>query len=203
MVRTFTPTRQFQPSGAGMFQQIHDTKFATRSLAAGAIPTTTNFFGAAPSSDPTLDRYEQGNTLVSSAKIFTIVGILCHITFGAGAVLTDMEKVIQYCRLRIVTAQKEFGVIPVHMVPAGGGIALQSGNVAVTPAATPGALSNVGAVNGMPARSSGFTLAEPLDIQANQPFYMELLGPVATPQTLTGIINVTIILDGLEKRTAS
>lgn len=203
MVRTFTPTRQYQNAGIGNFQQIHDTKYATRSLAAAAIPSTTNFFGAAPSADPTLDRYEQGNTLVSSAKIFTIVGILAHITFGTGGILTDMEKIIQYCCLRIVTAQKEFGVFPLHMAPAGGGIAIQAGQVALTPAATPGTLSVVGAVNGMPARTSGFTLAEPLDIQANQPFYMELLGPVTTAQTLTGIMNVKIILDGIEKRTAA
>ena len=203
MTRNFTPTRQYQNVGAGTFQQIHDTKYATRSIAAGTIPAVTNFFGAAPSSDFTVDRYEQGNTLVSSAKVFTIVGILAHITFGAGGILTDMEKIIQYCCIRLITAQKEFGCIPLHMSPAGGGIAIQAGQVAVTPAATPGALSPVGAVNGMPARSSGFTLAEPLDIQANQPFYMELLGPTAVPQTLTGIMSIKIILDGLEKRTAS
>ena len=203
MPRSFTPTRQFAATGIGNFQQIHDTKYCTRALAAAAIPTTTNFFGAAPSSDATLDRYEQGNTLVSSAKIFTIVGILMHVWSGAGAVLTDWELLIQRCCLRIVTNQKEFGVFPCHMVPGGGGLAIQSGQVAVTPTASPGALSTIGAVNGMPARSSGFTLAEPLDVQANQPFYMELLGPVTTPATLTGILNVKIILDGLEKRTAS
>ena len=203
MVRSFTPTRQFNATGVGTFQQIHDTKYATRSLAAGAIPTSTNFFGAAPSADITVDRYEQGNTLVSSAKIFTVVGILVLLQAGAGAVLSDFEKIINYCCLHIITAQKEFGMWPLHMCPAGGGLAVQSGQVAVTPAASPGALSTVGATNGMPARTSGFTLAEPLDVQANQPFYMELLGPVTAVQTLTGIVNVKIILDGLEKRTAS
>ena len=57
MARTFTPTRQFIPGGVGNSQQIHDTKYATRSLAAVAIPGATNFFGAAPSSDFTVDRY--------------------------------------------------------------------------------------------------------------------------------------------------
>ena len=137
-MRALTPTRQFAATGIGNFQRIHDFKYATRSLAAAAIPSTTNFFGAAPSSDPTLDRYEQGNTLVSSAKTFTIFGVFMHLYSGAGAVIGDWEKIIQKCCLRIVTNQKEFGVIPCHMVPAGGGIAVQSGQVSVTSTTSPG-----------------------------------------------------------------
>jgi len=203
MVRRFTPTRQYQPAGVGNFQQIHDTKYATRTLAAAVIPGVTNFFGAAPSSDFTVDRYEQGNTLVSSGKIFTIVGILALIQPATGVLVTDLEKIINFCCLRIVTNQREFGCIPFHMIPAGGGLSIQSGQVAVTPAAAPGAQSALGATNGHPARNSGFTLAEPLDVQANQPFYMELLGPTGTPLTLSAAVGVKIILDGLEKRTSS
>ena len=43
----------------------------------------------------------------------------------------------------------------------------------------------------------------PLIIQANQSFYAELLGPTATPQTLTGALNIRIVLDGVEQRAAS
>ena len=198
-----TPTRMFQPTGIGQNQRIHDMKWATRTIAAGVIPTTTNFFGSAPSSDPTVDRYEQGNTLVSSAKIYTIYGLFVQIYAGAATVLTDFEKLISFCCCRIVTAQKEYGVFPISLLPAGGGLLVQSGQVAVTPAATPGALSIIAALNGQPGRNAAFTFANPLEIQANQPYYMELVGPTATTQTLTGALQVRFVLDGVEQRTAS
>lgn len=200
---TPTPTRQFQPTGIGNNQQIHDMKWATRTIAAGVIPSTTNFFGAAPSADMTVDRYEQPNTLVSSAKTYTIYGLFLQVYAGAAAVLTDLEKVINFTALRIVTAQKEYGCFCASLLPAGGGLAIQSGQVAVTPAATPGALSPIGALNGMPAKNIGFTFANPLIIQANQSFYAELLGPTVTTQTLTGAAIVRVVLDGVEDRTAS
>lgn len=198
-----TPTRQFQPTGIGNNQRIHDMKWASRTIAAGVIPSTTNFFGAAPSADMTVDRYEQPNTLVSSAKTYTIYGIFCQVLLGAAGILTDLEKVINFTALRIVTAQKEYGCFATSLLPAGGGLAIQSGQVAVTPAASPGALSAIGALNGMPAKNIGFTFANPLIIQANQSFYAELLGPTVTTQTLTGAVQVRVILDGVEDRTAS
>lgn len=198
-----TPTRMFQPTGIGQNQKIHDMKWATRTIAPGVIPTTTNFFGASPSSDPTVDRYEQGNTLVSSAKIFTIYGLFAQLLPGAAAVLGDFEKIINFCAVRLVTAQKEYGVFPLSLLPAGGGLVIQSGQVAITPAAVPGAQSIVGALNGQPGRNAAFTFANPLEIQANQPFYMELIGPTATTQTLTGAMQVRFVLDGVEQRTAS
>ena len=198
-----TATRQFQPTGIGNNQEIHDMKWATRTIALGVVPSTTNFFGAAPSSDLTVDRYEQPNTLVSSAKIYTIFGLFLQIYAGVGAILTDLEKIISFTALRIVTAQKEYGVFPISLLPAGGGLAIQSGQIALTPAVAPGALSVVGALNGMPARNAAFTFANPLIIQANQSFYAELLGPTVTPQTLTGAVIVRVVLDGVERRTAS
>lgn len=200
-------TRAFQPTGIGYNQFIHDAKYATRSIPAGVIPSTVNFFTAAPSADPTSDRYEQGNTLVSSGKKFNIFSILVQVLPGAACVLGDLEKVINYCSVRLVTAQKEYGVFPLFMLPAGGGISIHSGQVAVTPAAAPGAQSVVGATNGVPSRDSCFSLAVPLEIQANQSFYMELLGPVAAgvfgAATLTGAVQVRLVLDGVEERVAA
>jgi len=200
-------TRQYQATGVINAQAIHDTKYATRSIPAGVIPSTVNFFGAAPSADPTSDRYEQGNTLVSSGKIFTIFSIAAQVAAGAGAVMADFESIINTCSLRIVTSQKEYGVFPLLMMPAGGGAAYQSGQVAVTPAAVPGNLSVIGVLNGMPTQSATFALARALEIQANQSFYMELLGPVAAgvwgAQTLTGAIRVRLILNGVEERAAA
>jgi hypothetical protein len=203
MAEQSTPTRAFQPSGVGLLQQIHDFKYATRSLAAAAIPTTTNFFGAAPSSDPTLDRYDQSGTLVSSGKKFTIYQMAVHIWKNtADANLADLQKIIDNCFIRLVTASKEFGVYPVLALPIGGGLAIQSGQVAVTPAAAPGAFSSQGALNGHPLRKR-FALKFPLEIQSNQQFYAELLGPQATPLTLSSITLIRLELEGVEERPAA
>ena len=198
-----TATRQFQPTGVSNSQRIHDMKWATRTLAAGVVPSSTNFFGAAPSPDQTVDRYEQGNTLVSSGKLFTIFGIFVQLYAGAAAVLADFEKLCSFTAVRLITAQKEYGVFPISLLPAGGGLVIQSGQVAVTPAVAPGGQSTVAALNGAPGRNAAFTLANPLIIQANQSFYAELLGPTVTTQTLTGAIIVRIVLDGVEERPAS
>jgi len=197
-----TPTRMFQPTGIGQNQKIHDMKWATRTIAAGVIPTTTNFFGASPSSDPTVDRYEQGNTLVSSAKIFTIYGLFAQLLPGAAAVLGDFEKIINFCAVRLVTAQKEYGVFPLSLLPAGGGLVIQSGQVASTPVAARGAFSTMGALNGHPLRKR-FALKQPLEIQSNQQFYAELVAPQVTPLTLTSITLVRLELEGVEERPAA
>lgn len=197
-----TPTRIFQPQGVGLDQGIHDFKYATRTIAAGVIPASTNFFGAAPSADQTVDRYDQGNTLVSSGKQFTIYSLGLVVLAGAAAVLTDFEKVINFCMIRIVTASKEFGVFPVLDLPAGGGLSAQSGQISVTPAASPGAYSINALTNGHPLRKK-FALKYPLVIQANQSFYCELVGPTVTTQTLTGAIICRLELEGVEVRPAA
>lgn len=203
-----TPTRLAQPTGlVGVNQQIHDTRFATLTLAAAAIPSITRFFAGAPSSDPAADRYEQGNTLYTSGNLFAIGAILLQLTSVAATALADMQKIIDYCGLRIVTAQKEYGFFPCFMLPAGGGLQAFGGQVAVTAAAAPGATSYIGASNGQPSRSAVFTLARPLEIQSNQSFWCELVGPSGTGafgvQTLTGTVGVRIILDGVVSRLAA
>jgi len=210
---TFNPvgvpqrTRQAQNIGVMSGQSLHDFKWATRQFAVGAIPAVTNFFGAAPSSDQTQDRYEQGNTLVSSMKKYTIFSMGCQLIPGAGAVLRDLEIFTLFTAVRIVTAQKEYGLFPFHVLAAGGGLAIQSGQVAVTPAAAPGGQSTVAATNGMPTNESMFSLAIPLEIQANQAFYCELIAPAAGglfgAQTLTGIVNVKLFLSGVEDRASA
>lgn len=202
-----TPTRVFQPSGVGLDQAIHDTKYATIALAAGPIPATTRFFSAAPSADPCADRYEQGNTIVTSGKQFTIAGIGVQLTIGAGGTLADLERTINYCAVRITTSQKEFGVFPLYMLPQGGGIQMFGGQLALTPVAPPGATVTTGATNGVPTRAAMFNLACPLIIQGNASFFMELLGPngagAFATQTNTGIVVVKIVLDGVESRVAA
>jgi len=104
--------------------------------------------------------------------------------------------------VRIVTASKEFGVFPLLDLPQGGGVCALSGQVSVTAAASPGAFSANALTNGHPLRKK-FALKNPLVIQANQSFYMELLGPTTTAQTLTGIMQVRLELEGVEVRPAA
>lgn len=203
MADSTTPTRVYQPAGVGLLQTIHDFKFATRTLAAAAVPAVTNFFGAAPNADPTLDRYDQSGTLVSSGKKFTIFQMALHIWKNTVDVnLGDFQLLIDNCFIRLVTNSKEFGLYPVVSLPVGGGLCIQSGQVAVTPVAAPGAFSTLGATNGHPLRKR-FALKHPLEVQSNQSFYAELVAPQATPITMTSITRLRLELEGVEERTAS
>lgn len=201
-------TQQAQATGVYQGQSIHDIKFATRTIAAGVIPAITNFFSGAPAADPVADRYEQGNTLVTSMKAFTVYAVGFQLIAGAaGTTGVDMQAIIERCCLRLITNQKEFGVFPVHLLGAGGGVSMQSGQVAVTAAALPGAFSPTGITNGLPLNSNLWPLANPLEISANQPFYAELLAPTAAGLlgaiTLTGAVICRLILSGVEDRAAS
>lgn len=204
MADNTTPTRLFQPAGVGVMQQIHDFKYATRTLAAAAVPTSTNYFGAAPSSDLTQDRYDQSNTLVTSGKKFTIFQIGFHLWKAtADANIADLEKIIDNCAIRIVTGSKEFGVYPIIDLPAGGGMCIQGGNIAVTPAAAPGGVTSLGVINGHPLRKR-LALKCPLEIQSNQAFFCELLAPSGTAAiTLTSATITRLELEGVEERPAS
>ena len=201
-------TRQFNPQGIGNLQTIHDIRWATRAFAAGVIGGVTNFFSAAPNADVNVDRYEQGNSLVGSAADFEIHQIGVQLQGGAAATFADFELVINGCSVRIITASKEYGVFPVYMLAAGGGIGANSGQVAVTAAAAPGGAGGTpGLTNGNPDRRAMFKLCAPLTIQANQSFYAELLAPtgggIVPAITLTGALRIRIVLDGKLTRAAA
>lgn len=204
MPQTPTATRIYQPGNVGLNVQHHDCRWATRTIASGAL-ANQNFFGAAPSADRTSDFYEQPNTLCTSGKIFTIYALGLKLTAGASGTLTDIEKVVNTMTLRMMSDQREWLNMPVHLIPAGGGLVIQSGQVAITPAATPGALSPVGALNGNGERKL-MVLRTPLEIGANQQFYCELLAPTSASaygaQTLTGAVIAQLILEGIETRAA-
>lgn len=204
MANTPTPTRLYQPANVGVQVLHHDCRWATRVIPSGALGIQ-NFFGAAPSQDRTADYYEQPATLVTSGKAFTIYGIALKLLAGASGTLQDIEKVINSMTLRLISDQREWLNMPVHMIPAGGGLVIQSGQVAVTPGATPGAMSPVGAINGNPERKV-MCLRTPLEIGANQQFYAELLAPTAGSafgtQTLTGAVIAQLVLEGIETRAA-
>lgn len=199
-----TPTRAFQPAGVGLLQGIHDFKFATRAIGAGVVPNTVDFFGAPPVADPTQDRYDQGNTLVSSGKSFIIYQIsLMLFKLAPDAHVVDLEQLINKCHIRLTTASKEFGIYPVKDLVAGGGLFAGAGQIAVTPATMPGGTVTTGVLNGHPLRKK-FALKSPLEIQSNQSFRAELLAPGgALAITLLSATTLRLELEGVETRPAA
>lgn len=196
-------TRSYQPTGLGETQGIHDMRWATKSLAAAALPVSTEFFTGAPSTDPTVDRFYQYG-LCDSGNDFTIVGIAVQLIGQNTGALADMAQIIEYCSVRFTTNQREQMTLPVLMLPQGGGLSIMSGQVAITAANSPGGTGILGATNGVPDRRAMFRLASPLTIQSGQGFKAELLAPSAGStfgtKTLGQIVLCRIILDGILKR---
>jgi hypothetical protein len=179
--------------------KIHDLRWATKVMAAAAIPIVTEFFTGAPSSDPCVDRFSAG-TLTDSGCKFVIVQLGVQLIPSAGTSIPDMEKIVNFCALRISTNQREFMTIPVYMLAAGGGLDIAQGNISITAAAAPGLLGSAGVTNGVKDRRAMFRLSQSMDIQAQQSFKCELLGPAAGSsfgtQTLATAVTVRVVLDG-------
>jgi hypothetical protein len=201
-------TRKAQGTTLIEGQRIHDTKYATKLLASGTVPTITEFFRSAPLGDYTYDNYSSGGNLVDSGKEFVIYQIAVQLIQGTSNTLLDWEALISKCVLKLTTAQKEYGYFPVLWLPAGGGPVAQSGQVNIAPSGTPTTVttSPVLATNGTPTRAGMFKLAAPLVIQANQSFKVDLIAPNAVgfaAISLTGTTYVRIMLDGVEQRAAA
>jgi hypothetical protein len=192
-------TRQYTPGGVGNMQSIHDFRFSTRNFAAAVFPSLTVFFNTAPSPDFTVDRYSAQNNLVDSGQKWLIhqvsVAIFPQAPYPPTATLQDMVNVINLCAIRFQISSKEYGLFPLLDLPAGGGPNVSGSQVAITAAAAPGATSPYGITNGVAQRLK-LALCQPLEIQGNQAFYMELLGPSATTFTLTGPVTLRVELEG-------
>jgi hypothetical protein len=201
-------TRKAQGTTLIEAQRIHDTKYATKLLASGVLPSITEFFRSAPLGDYTYDNYASGGNLVDSGKEFVIYQIAAQLIDGTSNTLLDWNALISKLVMKITTAQKEYGYFPLLFLPQGGGLNASGGQVSVSPSATPGVLNSttVGAGNGIPQHSSMFKLAAPLVIQANQSFKIDVIAPNGvgfTAITLTGSSYLRIILDGIEQRAAA
>ena len=182
-------------AGQMAYQRIHDVKYNTKSLAAGALPSVLDFFSAAPSSDPSQDSYEAAGNLVVGQKVFQVMALSCVLIAGAGATLQDLETVLNNCVVEFTTSNKMIGRIPLNRIPAAGGLCALSGQVSLTagaPATTP-----IGATNGMPWNKA-LMMVIPLDIPGNQQFQARLYGNTA--KTLTGIVGIRLQLEGVEIR---
>jgi len=202
-----TPTRQFQPAGVGVFNQVHSSKWATKTFAAGAIPSTTDFFLSAPSGDLTRDNYDQGGILVTSGKTFTIYGLAVNFIEATASTFADIDTFINRCSVQITSQNKEIGLFPLVLIPSGGGTSALSGQVSVTSAASPGATSPLAVTNGIPVRKL-LNLEVPLEIQSQQSFKVTILGPASVPAgfpaaTLVGALDVRVVLEGIETRPAA
>jgi len=192
-------TRQYTPGGVGNMQSLHDFRFSSRLFTAVAFPTLTVFFNTAPSPDFTVDRYSAQNNLIDSGQKWVIhqLGVVVFPTLPAPptATATDLINILNLCAVRFQISSKEYGLFPLIDLPAGGGPNLGGSQVAVTAAAAPGATSPYGITNGAPQRLK-LALCQPLEIQGNQAFYMELLGPSVSGFTLTGPVTIRIELEG-------
>jgi hypothetical protein len=199
------PSRLMQDANVGVRAEVHDLRWATKALAAAALPLTTDFFTGAPSTDPCSDRFSAGS-LADSGCSFTIVGLGVHLWSQVAAALADIDKIINECSIRMTTNQREIMTIPVFMLPAGGGLSAPGGQVAVTAAASPGGTSPYGVTNGVPDRRAMFRLAQPQTIQPMQQFKCELVAPSGggayAAITLGTIVNCRIVLDGVLRRVA-
>lgn len=168
-------------------QVVSDTKYSTKTLAAAAAPAITDFFTTAPSGDPTLDNYDAGNQLVTSAKQFCIQAIAVDVK---GSAIADIDAIINKGVVVLTCQSKEIGRFRVRQLSAAGGTFVAGAQVA--------AASPVGVSNGNP-QSDPYRISELL-IDTNQNFKASLLMPTANPYVVTAATTVEIDLLGYEVR---
>ena len=174
----------------GAIQCVSDTKYSTKTLAAAVAPASTDFFTSAPSADATVDNYDAGNQLVTSAKQFMIQAISVNVI---GTAIADIDAIIQKGVIVLTAQNKEIGRFRVRHLAAAGGTFVAGAQVA--------AASPVGVVNGTP-QTDIWRVMEIL-IDTNQSFKASLYMPTATPYTVTASTSVEIDLVGYEVRPAA
>lgn len=184
-------------AGVPAYQRVHDVKYNTKSLAAGALPAVLDFFSGAPNSNAAIDSYEAASNLVVGNKVFQAMALSAVITAGAGSTLADLEAVINSGVVEFTTANKMVGRIPLNRIPAAGGLAALSGQVTSAPGAGATLTATPGLTNGIPWNKP-LMLAVPLDIPGNQQFLARIY--FDSSKVLTGAVNVRLQLEGVEVR---
>lgn len=177
-------------------QSISETKYDTLTLAAAAIPSTTQFF-ATPSSDVARKNFEGPSQLITSGKLFLVqtIGVVIS-QIAAAATAQNLLDLINNCAVRLQVDQKIMGTFPLHQLTGFGGAHLSS-QVAVTAAAAPaGAAANFGITNGMP-QNQPFRL-RPMLIEGQKNFAAYLIGPTGTVITLAGAVDLKLCVGGLQ-----
>lgn len=181
-----------QLNGLSVVQVVSDTKYSTKTLAAGVAPVSTDFFTSAPNQDPTIDNYDQGNAIVTSAKKFVIQGIGVNVRGAASANgLIDVDNVIQKGVLVLTCQEKQVGKFRLRNLNAAGGTFVAGAQVA--------AASNIGVTNGLP-QASPWQISE-MALATNQTFKATLYMPSGTGAvTLNADVTVEVDLFGFEVR---
>ena len=177
-------------------QSISETKYDTLTLAAAAIPSTTQFF-ATPSSDVARKNFEGPSQIVTSGKLFLVqtIGVVIS-QIAAAATAQNLLDLINNCAVRLQVDQKIMGTFPLHQLTGFGG-AFLAGQTAVTAAAAPaGATANFGITNGVP-QNQPFRL-RPMLIEGQKNFAAYLIGPTGTVITLAGAVDLKLCVGGLQ-----
>ena len=177
-------------------QSISETKYDTLTLAAAAIPSTTQFF-ATPSSDVAHKNFEGPSQLITSGKLFLVqtIGVVIS-QIAAAATAQNLLDLINNCAVRLQVDQKIMGTFPLHQLTGFGG-AFLAGQTAVTAAAAPaGATANFGITNGVP-QNQPFRL-RPMLIEGQKNFAAYLIGPTGTVITLAGAVDLKLCVGGLQ-----
>lgn len=177
-------------------QSISETKYDTLTLAAAAVPSSTQFF-ASPSADLAIKNFEGPGQLVLSGKLFLIQTIGFQITaIAAATTAQNIADVINNCAIRFQVDQKVMGTFPLMQLTGFGGAYVPS-QVGVTAAAAPaGAVANFGITNGVP-QNQPFRV-RPMLIEGQKSFAAYLIGPTGTAITLAGTLGVKLMLGGLQ-----
>lgn len=161
------------------------------------VSTTTTqltFFNAVPAT-PDLGNMELAGQL-SGMKAFVVNAIRVHFATAnviAGAAPLsgdDVALLINNGTLNFTVGQKNYGLWPLHALPAGGG-------VHINPAGAGGEAGDefIGiAQNGVPDPRCVYTLTHPLLIEPQINFDCQIRWPAA--QTLSGNLAITVMLDG-------
>jgi hypothetical protein len=177
-------------------QSISECKYDTLTLAAAAVPATTQFFST-PSADVAIKNFEGPGQLVTSGKLFLVQTLGLLITdISAALTAQNIHDFIMKTAVRIQVDQKIMGTFPTHLLTGFGGVNLTS-QVSVTAAAAPaGAVGNFGIGNGVP-QNQPFRV-RPMLIEGQKSFAAYLIGPTATAITLAGTMGVKVCAGGLQ-----
>jgi len=102
----------------------------------------------------------------------------------------DIQLLIDNGACQLNIGQKDYGIYPIHLIAAGGGVA---GKLAVDNILVGGAAVSFG-TNGRPHIKNTFTLAIPVLIKSSINFNVTLTWPAAV--TLIRNVNISVVLDG-------
>lgn len=177
-------------------QSISETKYDTLTLAAAAIPASTQFF-ATPSADLAIKNFDGAAQLVSAGKHFLIqtIGVkICSI--AAATTAQNILDFINKCSLRLQVDQKIMGTFAVHQLTGAGGIFMPSQGGVTSAAAPVGATMTTGLENGVP-HNQPFRV-KPMLIEGQKNFAAYLIGPTGTAITLAGTLEIKVLLGGLQ-----